>query len=91
MSLPTALEDLDVLPQHTLSPPERLHGLRAWPRACVRQRPYCASTGVNGERPALEGLVPAREISALHDNGSVVAACLGDIGDLKVAVLGYLC
>jgi len=29
MTLPMALEDLNVLLQHTLLPPERLHGLRA--------------------------------------------------------------
>jgi len=50
MTLPTALEDLDVLPQHTLPPPERLHGLRAWPRACVRQRPCYAGLSVKVTR-----------------------------------------
>ncbi len=45
-----ALEDLNVLLQHTLLPPERLHGLRAWPRACVRQRPCYAGLSVKVTR-----------------------------------------
>ncbi len=50
MTLPMALEDLNVLLQHTLLPPERLHGLRAWPRACVRQRPCYAGLSVKVTR-----------------------------------------
>lgn len=50
MTLPTALEDLNVLSQLRLPPAERLHGLRAWPRACVRQRPCYAGLSVKVAR-----------------------------------------
>ncbi len=69
MTLPMALEDLNVLLQHTLLPPERLHGLRAWPRACVRQRPCYAGLSVKVTRTG----AAAHAASAASMSGSRLA------------------